>query len=417
MPNGWGGADPVGQADANDYALGTEQRANVDIRITHIRIYSPPGETTMANRTGKVYTTAGSVLATVALPNDLADGWSTHELATPIPRTANQRWVVAYDTGGNYGALIDAFQLADVNSSDGAVTSLSDANATNGNGIFNTTPGAFPTSSPGRHFYGADVVYELGLVGNTAPRITSTSAIANQLQVTAAATVEDDESLTGLTLRIEWGDGNADTVAYPALSASHTYAAPGTYALLFKATDADGATDFAADYVITTSPDPTFFTLDIPGLLTAVCDAAQKTGHISTVDPHEPREAPNSDLHAGFWWLSTRPAGGRVSGIAGAATVVTLMGRLYVPAGDGTNLPYDDVDLKLMVAIDRLFAAWIGDFTLGGRVRNVDVFGEVSPGLGADGGYVAFGGGNGKKFRVATITLPLIVNDQYEEVP
>jgi hypothetical protein len=220
-----------------------------------------------------------------------------------------------------------------------------------------------------------------------------------------------------LTLRISWGDGNSTDVVYPTLSASHTYAAAGVYPLLFRATDSSGATAFAADYVITTSPDPTVFTLDIPGLSAAICSVAERVGHFDTVGAHEPREAPNKTLHAAFWLLSIRPAGGRVSGLAGAATVVTFLGRLYVPAGDGSNMPYDEIDAQLLGAVDRLFAAFIGDFTLGGRVRNVDVFGEVSPGLSADAGYVSFGGVQGRKFRVMTITLPLIVNDMYEEVP
>lgn len=412
MPNGWGGADPVAQVDANDYALGTEQRANVDLRITHIRIYSPPGETSIANRTGKIYTTTGSVLAQISLPSDLADGWSDHELASPVPRTANQRWVVAYDTGGNYGALIDGL-AADVNSGDAAVTTLGDANATNGNGVFNGTPGAFPTSSPGDHFYGADVVYELGLVGNTAPRITNTSAIANLLQVTAAATVEDDESLTGLQLRIEWGDGNSDTVVYPTLTASHTYAAPGVYPILFKATDSDGASDYAADYVITRAPDPTVFTLDIPGLQGAVMAAMSRAGGFEGVIGHEPREAPNQGLFGACWLLGIRPVP-RQSGLSIASTVVTFLMRLYVPAGTGDNQPYDEIDRDLLAATDRVLALLVGGFTLGGRVRNVDVFGAASPGLSADAAYQVFGDA---RFRVMTITLPLIVNDMFEEVP
>lgn len=416
MPNGWGGADPVAQVDANDYALGTEQRANVDITITHIRVYAPAGETNKAGRTGKIWSTAGAVLATVALPDDLATGWSTHELAVPLERTSNQRWVVAYDTGGNYGALIDGLLAADVNSGDAAVTTLRDSNATNGNGCFNTAPGAFPTTSPASHFYGADVVYQLGLASNTAPRITDTSAVADGLQVTAAALVEDDESLVDLQLRIEWGDGNASTVTYPTLSASHTYATGGVFPLLFKATDSDGATDFAADYVITTAPDPTVFTLDLPDLMSELRSVVMRLGHFDDCGAHEPREAPNNALYAAFWLASVRPARA-ASGLASTSTIVTVTGRIYVPAGDGVSLPYDRIDQRMFAAADRLLAAFCAKFTLGGRVRNVDIFGAHSPGLSAEAGYAAFGGARGKKFRIMTITLPLIVNDMYPEVP
>jgi hypothetical protein len=418
MPTAWNGGDPNDVVDSEDYELGIAYRAEADITITHARIFTPAGEETIAPRRYRHWSNVGGLLYTETLPDDLPSGWHLHELTTPQEVVAGTVFIASYNTGGNYGALANALD-ADVVSADGNVTALSAANSPSGhNGRFNETPGSFPNSGAGSHpFYGVDFQYVAGIGGNTAPRITDTSAVANQLQVTAAAVVEDDESLTGLTLRISWGDGQSSDVVYPTLSANHTYAAAGVYPLLFRATDSDGATAYAADYVITTSPDPTVFTLDIPGLQAAVCSVAERVGHLATVDGHEPREAPGSEMHAAFWLLSIRPSGGKVSGLASAATVVTFLGRLYVPAGDGSNLPYDEIDTALLAATDRLMAAFIGKFTLGGMVRNVDVFGEVSPGLSADAGYVAFGGNNGKKFRVMTITLPLIVNDMYEEVP
>jgi hypothetical protein len=418
MPTAWNGGDPLDVVDSEDYELGIAYRAEADITVTHARIYTPAGEETIAPRRYRHWSAVGGLLYTETLPDDLPSGWYLHELTTPQEVTSGTVFIPSYNTGGNYGALANALD-ADVVSADGNVTALGASNAPGGhNGRFNETPGSFPNSGAGSHpFYGVDFQYTVGIGGNTAPRITDTSAVANQLQVIAAAVVEDDESLTGLTLRIEWGDGASSDVVYPTLSASHTYAAAGVYPLLFRATDSDGAVDYAADYVITTSPDPTVFTLDIPGLQAAICGTAQRVGHFPTVDGHEPREAPNNDLHAAFWLLSIRPAGGRVSGLASTATVVTFLGRLYIPAGDGVGEPADQLDVDLLAAVDRLMAAFIGDFTLGGRVRNVDIFGEVSPGLSADAGYVAFGGPNGKKFRVMTITLPLIVNDMYEEVP
>lgn len=413
MANAWNGGDPVEVVDADDYELGVVYRCDADLTISHLRIWSGAGEVNVTSRKGKVWSSAGSMLANVTLLDNLTTGWANYALDAPLEIDSGTTIMVSYSTGGNYGA--DPLALnGSVTSADGQVVALAAALSIGGrNGKFNTTPGQFPNNGVGTNpFYGVDFVYTLGHGDNTAPRITDTSAVADQLQVTAAAVVEDDETLTGLELRIEWGDGNASTVVYPTLSATHTYAAPGVYPLLFRATDAGDLVDYAADYVITTSPDPTLFTLEIQGLSDAVCAAAQRIGHLDTVDGHEPREAPNSAMHAAFWLLSIRPA--RVSGLASVATCITFLGRLYVPAGDGTNLPYDEIDQQLLAATDRLMAAFIGKFTLGGRVRNVDVFGAHSPGLGADAGYVAFGKSN---FRVMTITLPLIVNDMYEEVP
>jgi hypothetical protein len=103
-----------------------------------------------------------------------------------------------------------------------------------------------------------------------------------------------------------------------------------------------------------------------------------------------------------------------VSGLASVGTVLTWMGRIYLPAGDGSSMPYDEIDQELYRLTDRLMAAFFGDFTLGGRVRNVDIFGHSSPGVSADPGWQKI---ESTTFRVMTITLPLIVNDLYEEVP
>lgn len=246
MPNAWGGADPVAQVDANDYSLGTEYRANVDITITHIRVYAPAGETNMAGRTGKIWSTTGSLLGSVALPDDLATGWSSHALSVPVERTANQRWVVSYDTGGNYGTLIDGLLAADVNSADSAVTALRDVNATNGNGVFNTTPGAFPTTSPAAHFYGADVTYTLGLASNTAPSITGAVVTIQDATVQVLIQATDAETLAGATYRVDWGDGAITSSSSPV--ASHTYTASGSYPLLLSVTDNGGLSGFVARF-------------------------------------------------------------------------------------------------------------------------------------------------------------------------
>lgn len=415
MPTAWNGGDPVDVVDSEDYELGIAYRAEADITITHARIYTPAGEETISPRRYRHWSSVGGLLYTEVLPDDLPSGWYLHELTTPQEVTSGTVFVPSFNTGGNYGALAGALDN-DVVSADGNVTALAAVNAPGGNnGRFNETPGSFPNLGAGSHpFYGVDFQYTVGIGGNTAPRITDTSATANGLQVTAAAVVEDDESLVGLTLRIEWGDGNFSDVVYPTLTANHTYATSGTWPLLFRATDSSGAVDYAADYVITQAPDATLFTLDIDGLQGALMSVLQRTGYLKTVDGHEPREAPGTTPHGAVWMGPGRPVGPRVSGVASVGTVLTWFVRIYLPAGQGGNKPYDEIDRELYRITDALLALFFGEFTLGGRVRNVDIFGMASPGVSWDPGYQDIGG---SKFRIMTITLPLIVNDQYEEVP
>lgn len=70
--------------------------------------------------------------------------------------------------------------------------------------------------------------------------------------------------------------------------------------------------------------------------------------------------------------------------------------------------PYDQIDPAVMNATSAVFAAFSGDFTLGGTVRNVDLMG-----MKAQAGYVQQ---DGQTLRVMTITVPIVVNDLWEQV-
>lgn len=254
MPTAWPGADPVQLADLNDYELGEECLANVDITISHIRVWSGAGEVTIASRRAHVWSSAGSLLGTATLADDLPTGWSQYALDTPVQRPSGQRFVVSYTTGGNYGGIVDALAGANIVSADGAVTFLGTANATNGNGVFNTTPNTFPTTSPGSHpFYGVDLVYSLGLGGNTAPVITSVVVTAVGAQATSVITATDAETLVGATYRVNWGDGSAVSVG-ASNTATHTYTTTGLYPVLVSVTDAGGLITYAAAAVFVTVP-------------------------------------------------------------------------------------------------------------------------------------------------------------------
>ena len=73
----------------------------------------------------------------------------------------------------------------------------------------------------------------------------------------------------------------------------------------------------------------------------------------------------------------------------------------------------DAIDPEIMNAVDVLFAAYSGDFDLGGTVRNVDLEGATGPGLSAQAGYL---NQDGKLMRIMDITLPVIVSDLWTQV-
>lgn len=409
MPVGWNGADPTEVVDADNYALGTAYKANQDITITHVRVWAGATEVNLSGRTGKIWSTGGAELASVALPTDLPTGWSTHELSAPVERLALQQWVVSYDTGGNYGFVNHGLD-ADVVSADGAVTALGFANAPGSqNGRFHVTPGEFPASGNAqRAFYGVDVAYTLGIGGNTAPTITAASVAADGASATAVITATDDETLTGGTYRFDFGDGSVPSqTSHPTNSASHTYAASGIYPVLLSVTDADAASDYVARYVEITIPADATSGVDGERILAAALDHAKRLGIFDGFAQHEPENPPTGMSYA-LWVDRIDPIPER-SGLSATAMRFALMARLYKPMPGGAR---DDIDPAIVKAIDALLRVYNADFTLGGLVSHVDIEGAYGLPMRAEGGFLQQAE---VPYRVMTLVLPLIVNDAYPQ--
>lgn len=151
--------------------------------------------------------------------------------------------------------------------------------------------------------------------------------------------------------------------------------------------------------------------LDIRGVLDAIQSHASASGYFDAVNGAEPKSPPDtSGLTCAVWVEQIGPARG-ASGLTSTSTRLCFYVRLYT--GMLTE-PADAIDPSLMTALDVLMAAYSADFTLGGLVRDVDLLGAYGDPLGARAGYLIEGG---TEFRVMTITLPVIVNDLWEQTP
>jgi hypothetical protein len=407
MAFGWNGPDPVADSFPTPQEVGTEYRAEVDITIASVRVWTDAAELNQATRKARIWTTTGGQLGIASLPEDLPPGWSVHDLDAPVERLAGQKFIVSFSTGGNEGFANHALDN-DVPSSDGSVTALGFAGATNGNGVANTSPGTFPTvGSAGHHFYGVDVVYTLGIGGNTAPTITQFTVEADAAVATAIVVATDAETLVGATYRYDWGDGSAVTVSSSA-TAQHTYDESGLYAVLASVTDAEGLADHAAAAVDVVVPSGDVLGLDAVDIFDQVTSHAYRLGIFNQVTGHEPKSAPGNGLFASFWVRGIRPLA-LVSGLNATGVRLELSVRI------GVNMlqdPQDEIDPDILAAVSALMTAYSGDFTLGGRIRNVDLLAAHGLGLSAEAGYL---NQDGKQLRVMVVTLPLILNDVFPQ--
>jgi len=150
--------------------------------------------------------------------------------------------------------------------------------------------------------------------------------------------------------------------------------------------------------------------LDAAGIVDAVISHALASGLFETVSGHEPKKAPGTGITAAVWLQSISPVP-TGSGLTSTTGRVELRVRIYQ---NMLSEPQDDIDPAITAAVDALMTAYSGDFTFGGRVRNVDLLGQAGAPLGGQAGYLPQ---DGKLYRVFDITLPVVVSDLWTQAP
>lgn len=149
-------------------------------------------------------------------------------------------------------------------------------------------------------------------------------------------------------------------------------------------------------------------TLGTAAILGAVKDHATRSGLFEVVLGHEPKSAPRGGLAAGVWVDRIEPTNSGLDATSGRLTVKVRVYRNMLAD------PQDDIDVRLLDAVDVLMGAYSGDFTLGGLVKSVDLLGLDGDPLSADAGYLEQ---DGTLYRVMVITLPMHVNDLWTQAP
>lgn len=145
-------------------------------------------------------------------------------------------------------------------------------------------------------------------------------------------------------------------------------------------------------------------------IIDAVRSHAASLGQFRRLTAHEPKNAPGNGLTWAVWSDKIQPV--LSSGLNITSVRMVLMIRIYQPM---LAEPQDEIDPRILEAVDALMGAYCNDFTLGGLIRHVDIFGaEAGQGLQATAGYL---NQDHKLYRVVTIQLPLVINDVWEQNP
>lgn len=147
--------------------------------------------------------------------------------------------------------------------------------------------------------------------------------------------------------------------------------------------------------------------LNVTGIIDALTSAAGALGVFDQVNAHEPKSAPGSGVVCSIWVTDLRPV--RSSGLASVTVRAEFQCRIQTSM---LQEPQDGIDTRVLLAADALFSSLAGGFTLGGAVRQVDLFGAEGEGLRAVAGYLTQ---DAKLFRVMDVFVPVIVSLVYTE--
>jgi hypothetical protein len=147
--------------------------------------------------------------------------------------------------------------------------------------------------------------------------------------------------------------------------------------------------------------------MDVSTLFDRMESHAAALGAFDRINTHEPVNAPGGGYTTAIWVNRLDPVSS--SGLDSTSVRVEFYIRIYTSR---QMEPLDAMDPEVLKRTDLLMAQYTNDFDLGGAVRNVDLLGQHGTPLSAAAGHLNLGG---ILYRVMTITLPLIVNDVWEQ--
>ncbi|MES2355817.1 MAG: DUF4082 domain-containing protein [Pseudomonadota bacterium] len=136
--------------DGRSYELGMKFCSMQSGQIIAVRHWKTANETGI--HVGRIWSSTGSLLASVTFQAETASGWQTQNLPAPLPITANTVYVVSVNILGSFPFTANELTTPIVS---GTLSSIADG----GNGVYGP-PGNFPASSYQNSNYYRDVVFQ-----------------------------------------------------------------------------------------------------------------------------------------------------------------------------------------------------------------------------------------------------------------
>ena len=249
----------LSDSDTNAVELGVKFQSDVDGSITALRFYKSSANT--GTHTGHLWTSAGTLLASVTFTNETTSGWQEMSLATPVAISAGTTYIASYHApAGRYSADSAYFTAA----YDNPPLTAPSSGSSGGNGVYRYgAAGGFPNQTWNATNYWVDVVFQEGSgSSDTTPPVVTDFVIpstATTLTVLITSfTATDDAGVTGYLVTETSTPPSASDGGWSATApTSYTFAAPGSKTLYAWAKDAAGNVSASASAAVTITPSDT----------------------------------------------------------------------------------------------------------------------------------------------------------------
>ena len=129
--------------------LGVKVRVSAPAQLEAIRFHKDPAET--GGHVGRVWSSTGTLLGSVAFGSESGSGWQQANLAAPLELAPGQTYVVSVGYNERFGMTRDGLLTSIAN---GPLSSVADGQ----NGVYADAAGVFPTQSWSSSNYWVDAV-------------------------------------------------------------------------------------------------------------------------------------------------------------------------------------------------------------------------------------------------------------------
>ena len=166
---------PAGQFNDGPYEMGVKFTTSQAAKVKMFSYYKTAGET--GSHIGNLWSSTGTLLASVTFVNETASGWQFAELSSNIYITPGNTYVVSVNSNSEYAA--GGAQSLGSSITNGVLSTVAD----NNNGVYGS-PGVFPTSSFNNNNYFRDILVE-PLTAPTMPALVSPTENAGGVSIEA----------------------------------------------------------------------------------------------------------------------------------------------------------------------------------------------------------------------------------------